>query len=288
MSEERPAARQPGPGLRLAPPFTTYRRRETRQAAGARRVFHAALIDHLRRYGASSTHDLVASFGWFFLLFTQSEIEELTESAFRYGVVERLAPDLWTPTDQGRTLPVPRGASPIDLLYGILGAAKVSDSLRSIAQTWWPLALPALGAVGIGFIENQGLQEWLASSVITVTLLVIYFNGVRGEMALRNAAEAWPRFRRERTAWFACETRPAWQRVPMALMFVTLAVCAFFIVDIDIWPAAVFLAMLAVVLDAVSVYPLRKARDTEAIRVLGEMRGVRIKDWPLIRGIQLR
>jgi hypothetical protein len=261
-------------GLLLQPP-SGFRLVQGRQPRRARRVYHAALAGYLKEYGAQTGAQLRGQFGWFFLQFTESEVEQLVQSARLYGVVEAIpssSPDepAWWPTDRGNALPFPRGASLEDLALAVLAALQTSDTIRDVIQNWWGILASLAAVLGAQLILTERIAGWLIAAVALAALCFVLASGLRGELALRAAAEQWPRLKIYRPAWHAFETRRCSRRLTPLGIFLVAGLVSASIVEGWTWGWLIPIgaAVVTVAYDQVAMRSLRTRRRREIERVL--------------------
>ena len=192
----------------------------------ARGVFEGALIGHLNRSGACRETALTAELGWFWLRLTQREVRSVIEGSRGDGLIAPLgqttdasghaiAVEEWAPTDRGRQLKGVRALSLRDVVFLArgLGGPVVSDAQKYAARAAGLLTpfLPFL-ALNIGLTTSEVV---VAGAVIFCLVIAA---GMRGESALRHAANHWPRLETCRPDIYRWQTRKwrVWQIPPVA------------------------------------------------------------------------
>jgi hypothetical protein len=191
---------------------------------GARRVFEGTLTGHLRRRGAAPLEKLVGRVGWFWLRLNKTEVERLIDAARRDGLVSPLAhsrdasgveiaKDEWALTERGREHERTRALSFRD---SVVAARGIGKPVVSSAEKWGKILIAAAAPFLPFLILTSGLNVSVAIAIVVVAFTLS--TGTRGETALRQAAEHWPRLRTCRPniyAWQTTNWRP-WERLPIA------------------------------------------------------------------------
>lgn len=179
------------------------------KARRTRSVFHAALAAELNDRGMASIDELYLRLDWFLLPLTKGEIEQIVESARRHGLVREaprgldaygcLASRQWMTTGAGRKLGRPRALALPDLGHRLLGdheaIAKLFDAAKTVAVGVVPVLVLLLG---IKVFDAGSLGTVATAGAVGVVIASVFVYGINGELNLRCAAEAWPRFRKER------------------------------------------------------------------------------------------
>jgi hypothetical protein len=201
------------------------------RARRARAVFHGALAHDLNDRGAATIDELWLRLDWFLLPLDREEIEEIVESARRHGIVteafgrrdpsgERVRGE-WTCTKAGRKLGRPTALSFPDLGHRLVGKndslAKLIDSVKSAAAALLPLAAVLLG---IHVLDAPTTGTLATAAVVGAVIVSVFAYGINGELNLRCAAAAWPRFQSQRSA------RWRYQRSWVCALYLPLAVAA--------------------------------------------------------------
>jgi hypothetical protein len=234
------------------------------------------LVEKLDTDGALSKAALATTrrLGWFELPLEPPEVDQLVASAFAHGIAEPLTEPgsaqqgvetRWLPTERGRQLPFPRGASVLD--YGIF-AVNIVGNVRRLFTDWWAIALAALAAGGIGIANKDQL---LAAAAAFVFVALVILQGMRAERDLKAAAEAWPRLKAERPARWKWQTLSGRAELVAAsqLSVMALLAAAWAIDSESAWQRWTLIAALVVTAFALIAYyvrlvPLRRAWKREA------------------------
>lgn len=266
----------------VAPGFSSAREGECKplegQARGmprARRVFHAILVHKLEMDGALSIEEMHTRLYWFGLRLKELEIEQLVASAERHGVIVPLAkagakPEherkaiRWIATADGRALPYPRGASLEDL--GSLIPAAL-EQLRTGVLAWLTAIATLLAAVGLA---SSGAAEKRIVAVFLVFAFVLLLGlaGIKAERDLAAAANAWPRFKKQRPRRWEWQTLPGRSEVSTFANLLAIGLALVSLALVPTWvPALLFAAAGAIVAGASRlIYVTRLRRLAEEWR----------------------
>lgn len=184
----------------------------------ARRTLAAALTRHLNWNGARTREEMTGKVGWFWTRLSSEEITSLVEACRRDGLIAPLGHELaadgvkvteteWALTDRGRSLDTTKSLSVPDLLFGVVGTTTRAGSQIGI----WVRRILTGAALLIPAAQFTGLiNSLVVLGVAGVIAAVTIASGVRGETALRNTAERWPRLQQCRPsihAWQLSEKR---------------------------------------------------------------------------------
>jgi hypothetical protein len=253
-------------------------------AVRARAVYLGALIASIGRFGGRTVDEMRGKLGWFILKYTDNELQVILDTARRYGFLHtpQIQNELFgvlvtgnvTATKEGKKLPVPRGGSPSDLSRNALSTGLLMWSsftgtrpgVAALAGLAPPLA--ALGA----WLQTH--NWWLVALIGLAWLAAVLFLGVRGDRALKAAAEAWPRLEYYRPARYAFQTH-RWRYWMLPLLwwvivaFATFAILVGGKVGVYFGVGAGLVALAAVGVNQWKVAPLGRGWLREAGRVYG-------------------